>query len=67
VAALVWAANPGLSAGQVATILKRSASGHGAWTPSLGFGVLDAAAAVALAPTIVPASPAAKKLLTRVH
>jgi subtilisin family serine protease len=67
VAALVWAANPGLSAGQVATILKRSASGHGAWTPSLGFGVLDAAAAVALAPTIAPAVPAARKLLTRVR
>jgi subtilisin family serine protease len=66
-AALVWAANPGLSARQVATILKRTASGHGAWTPSLGFGVLDAAAAVALAPTIAPALPAAKKLLSRVR
>jgi subtilisin family serine protease len=67
VAALVWAANPALSARQVATILKRTASGDGAWTPSLGFGILDAAAAVALAPTIAPAAPAAKKLLTRVH
>jgi len=66
-AALVWAANPGLSARQVATILKRSASRHGGWTPSLGFGVLDAAAAVALAPTITPIAPAAKKLLSRVH
>ena len=66
-AALVWAANPGLSARQVATILKRSASGHGAWTPSLGFGVLDAAAAVALAPTFTPAAPTAKKLLSRVR
>jgi len=66
-AALVWAANPGLSAPQVSTVLKRSASGRGAWTPSLGFGVLDAAAAVALAPTIAPAPPAAQRLLRRVH
>jgi len=66
-AALVWAANPALTARQVATILKRTASGHGTWTPSLGFGVLDAAAAVALAPTIGPAVPAAKKLLRRLR
>jgi subtilisin family serine protease len=66
-AALVWAANPDLSARQVAAVLKRSASGHGAWTPSLGFGVLDAAAAVELAPTIAPAEPAAKMLLRRVR
>jgi subtilisin family serine protease len=64
-AALVWAANPALNARQVATILKRTASGHGTWTPSLGFGVLDVGAAVALAPTIGPAVPAAKKLLAR--
>jgi len=46
VAALVWAANPRLSFRQVATILKRTASGRGAWSPELGFGVIDAAAAV---------------------
>jgi hypothetical protein len=63
----VWAANPGLSARQVAEVLKRSASGRGVWTPSLGFGVLDAAAAVELAPTIAPADPGAKKLLLRVR
>lgn len=63
-AALVWAANPALSARQVATILKRSATGRGAWTPTLGFGVLDVAAAVELAPTIAAERvPAAKKLL----
>jgi subtilisin family serine protease len=62
-AALVWAANPALSAQQVATILKRTASGHGTWNPSVGFGVLDAGAAVVLAPTIAPAVPAAAKLL----
>jgi hypothetical protein len=48
-AALVWAANPSLSAGDVATILEQSASGDGAWTPELGYGVLDVAAAVARA------------------
>jgi subtilisin family serine protease len=66
-AALVWAANPALAARQVATILKRTASGHGTWNPGLGFGVLDAAAAVELAPKIGPAVPAAKKLLRRLR
>jgi subtilisin family serine protease len=64
VAALVWAANPELTARQVATILKLTATGQGNWTPSLGFGVLDAAAAVALAPKIQPKhEPAAARLL----
>jgi len=45
-AALVWAANPRLSARQVARILEESASGGGVWTPDLGFGVIDVAAAV---------------------
>ncbi len=48
-AALVWAANPSLTAQQVAQILKETASGAGSWTPGLGFGVLDVAAAVARA------------------
>ena len=48
-AALVWAAGPGLTAQQVAAILEQTASGAGAWSPELGYGVLDAAAAVALA------------------
>ena len=64
-AALVWAANPRLTARQVATVLKRTASGHGTWTPTLGFGVIDVAAAVELAPSIGPAVSAAKKLLQR--
>jgi hypothetical protein len=54
----------------VAAVLKRSVSGRGVWTPSLGFGVLDAAAAVELAPTIAAAEPAVKtvkKLLRRVR
>jgi hypothetical protein len=48
-AALVWAANPSLKATQVAGILKATASGDGKWTPGLGYGVIDVAAAVATA------------------
>ncbi len=48
-AALVIAANPLLRADEVAQILKESASGRGLWTPSLGYGILDVAAAVARA------------------
>jgi hypothetical protein len=33
----------------VAQILKGTASGHGRWTPDLGFGIVDVAAAVARA------------------
>jgi subtilisin family serine protease len=53
-AALVWAANRALTAQQVAQILKETASGHGRWTPQLGFGVVDAAAAVARAQAGTP-------------
>jgi thermitase len=45
-AALVWAANPALSAQQVASVLKQTASNHGTWTPDAGYGVVDVAAAV---------------------
>lgn len=56
-AALVWAANPLLSATDVARILKETATGRGRWTPELGFGVVDVAAAVARATTVTrPAS-----------
>ena len=48
-AALVWAANPSLTAAEVATILEETASGNGAWDSELGYGVLDVAAAVARA------------------
>lgn len=56
VAALVWAARPGLTAQQVATVLKETASNHGAWNPETGYGVIDAAAAVGLAAEVVPAA-----------
>jgi Subtilase family len=45
-AALVWGVKPSLSAAEVASILEQTASGRGAWTPDLGFGVLDIARAV---------------------
>jgi hypothetical protein len=48
-AALVWGANPALTASQVAGILKATASGRGKWNPRLGYGVIDVAAAVAAA------------------
>lgn len=48
-AALVWAADPRLTAQQVAQILEQTATGHGVWTPELGWGVIDVDAAVARA------------------
>jgi subtilisin family serine protease len=48
-AALVWAANPLLDAQAVAQVLKETASSQGTWSPELGWGVLDVAAAVARA------------------
>jgi subtilisin family serine protease len=53
-AALVWAANPSLTAQQVAQILKETASGRGTWTSELGFGVIDVAAAVERAQSGLP-------------
>jgi subtilisin family serine protease len=50
-AALVWAADPALTARQVAAVLEQTASGGGTWTPELGYGVIDVAAAVARAST----------------
>ena len=48
-AALVWGTDPSLTARQVAHILERTASGHGTWSPELGWGVVDVAKAVARA------------------
>jgi subtilisin family serine protease len=55
-AALVWGANPSLTAHQVVSVLEQSASGSG-WTPDLGWGRLDAAAAVSLAQATRGAAP----------
>jgi len=57
-AALVWAANPQLTATSVAAVLKQSASGQGAWSQELGFGILDVAQAVASAQGAVVSLPA---------
>ncbi len=48
VAALIWAARPDLDSYRVAEIIKRSARHDGPedWTPTRGWGVLDAAAAL---------------------
>jgi subtilisin family serine protease len=48
-AALVWAARPNLRNYQVADILKQTARRVGGWSPTSGYGVLDAGAAVELA------------------
>jgi subtilisin family serine protease len=56
-AALVWAANPTLTADGVIQVLEQTARGTGAWSPQLGWGVLDVAAAVADA-SGVPLPPA---------
>jgi len=53
-AALVWGIDPALTARQVADILKETASDADAWTPDLGYGVLDIAAAVAKAQSLTP-------------
>jgi subtilisin family serine protease len=46
-AARVWSANPALTARQVVGLLQETASGHGARTDALGFGVIDVASAIA--------------------
>jgi subtilisin family serine protease len=56
-AAVVWAANPKLHAVDVARVLKETAQGQGRWTPDLGYGVIDVAAAVAKAPLTTPSAP----------
>jgi subtilisin family serine protease len=55
-AALVWGADPALTAAQVAQVLKATASGGGTWTPDLGYGVIDVAAAVARAHQLLASS-----------
>ena len=48
-AALVWSVRPSLTARQVVSILEETASGDGMWSPELGWGVVDVAAALARA------------------
>jgi thermitase len=48
-AARLWRANPSLTARRVAAILRETASGRGTRTDTLGYGVLDPAAALARA------------------
>jgi subtilisin family serine protease len=63
-AALVWAANPSLSAEGVAATIEATASNGGSWTTELAFGNLDVAAAVARAtggPAPVVTKPVAMK------
>ena len=64
-AALVWAANPSLTAQQVAEILKQTTSGAGRWTPDLGFGVVNVGAAVARAQGLVSPVPDVGQTLSR--
>jgi subtilisin family serine protease len=49
IAALVWAANPALSAQQVVQVIESTASAGGTWSPATGYGIVDAANAVAKA------------------
>ena len=53
-AALVWAANPSLTAEGVADVLEQTATGRGRWSSEVGYGVLDAAAAVERASGVPP-------------
>jgi hypothetical protein len=53
------AANPLLGATDVARVVKESASSADAWTPELGYGVIDVAAAVALAQGTKPSAAGA--------
>jgi subtilisin family serine protease len=48
-AARVWRASPSLTAKQVVAVLEQTASGRGTRNDELGFGIVDAAAAVARA------------------
>jgi subtilisin family serine protease len=62
-AALVWAANPSLSAKDVADVIRSTAAGGGRWTPGLGYGVIDTAAAVTRAGLVTSSPIAAAKSL----
>jgi subtilisin family serine protease len=63
-AALVRRLNPDLSAADVIRVIKQTARrpGGGGWTPDLGWGILDAGAAVAAARVMDRRPPASKML-----
>ena len=64
--ALVWAANPGLTADGVIRSSSRRPPGTGKWNPATGYGVLDVAAAVAGAlGAPAPPEPARRARSTR--
>jgi subtilisin family serine protease len=60
-AALVWATDPTRTATEVAQILQRTATGRARWSPQVGYGILDVAAAVASALGVPPPERAATK------
>jgi serine protease len=66
-AALVWAANPGLTRDEVVATIERTASGRGVRTPGLGYGILDVAAAVTGASTSARPAPPKPKARTVAH
>jgi serine protease len=65
-AALVRAANPDLTVADVVVLLKRTAArpAEAGWSPDLGWGVLDAGAAVRAARTIDRTPPASRLTIT---
>jgi subtilisin family serine protease len=65
-AALVWAANPSLTAQGVIEVLEQTARGSGTWNSQVGWGVLDVAAAVAQASGATPPTPTVPVVTTPV-
>lgn len=59
-AALVADLNPDLTAAETIRILKQSARGTGGWTPELGWGILDARAAIDAARSVDRTAPASR-------
>lgn len=59
-AALVADLNPDLTAAETISILKRSARGTGGWTPELGWGILDARAAIDAARSVDRTAPSSR-------
>jgi subtilisin family serine protease len=64
-AALVGALNPRLSAGEKLRLIKATARRSGGWSPELGWGILDAGAAVDAARRIDRLAPASRVRVVR--